>query len=105
MLSNSVMMNKPYKESFSDQDDRDIFIRMKAGEPIRLNDPAYHKIQEVVNRTISLSAQLNGSTDVDQIRERLSEIMGRKVDESTVVFPPFHTNFGRFIEIGKNVFI
>ncbi|MBD0288627.1 MAG: sugar O-acetyltransferase, partial [Flavisolibacter sp.] len=26
-------------------------------------------------------------------------------DESTTVFAPFHTNFGRFTRIGKNVFI
>jgi acetyltransferase-like isoleucine patch superfamily enzyme len=27
------------------------------------------------------------------------------LDESTTVFPPFYTNFGRFIHIEKNVFI
>jgi acetyltransferase-like isoleucine patch superfamily enzyme len=42
---------------------------------------------------------------VDQIRERLSDIIGTKLDESTTIFAPFFTNFGRFIQIGKNVFI
>ncbi|KAA3437938.1 sugar O-acetyltransferase [Rufibacter hautae] len=87
------------------QSDRDIFDRMKAGEPIRLDDPHYYKIQEIVTRTIGLSAGLNAYTDVDQIRERLSEIIGTPLDESTTVFAPFHTNFGRFTRIGKNVFI
>ena len=98
-------MNKPEKQSISDQNDRDIFDRLKAGEPIRLDDPQYYKVQEVVNRTIELSAQLNTSTNIDQIRERLSEIIGTQLDESTTVFAPFYTNFGRFIQIGKNVFI
>src|SRR4051794_14266527 len=84
---------------------QNIFDRLRAGEPIPLDDPEYYKVQEVVNRTIKLSAQLNSSTDVDQIRKRLSEITGTEIDESTTVFAPFYTNFGRFILIGKNVFI
>lgn len=83
----------------------DIFARMKAGEAIRLDDPQYFKVQVVVNRTIKLSAQLNTSTNIDQIRDRLSEIIGKKVDDSTTVFAPFYTNFGLFTQIGKNVFI
>jgi acetyltransferase-like isoleucine patch superfamily enzyme len=100
-----MIMEKLEKESISSQNDRDIFERMKAGEPIRLDDPQYPKVQEVVSRTIKLSAALNTSTDVDQLRERLSELITTRLDESTTVFPPFYTNFGRFIHIGKNVFI
>jgi len=83
----------------------DIFNRLKAGEPIRLNDPEYFKINEVVNRTIKLSQQLNTATDTERIRHYLSEIIGTKIDDSTIIFAPFYTNFGRFTKIGKNVFI
>lgn len=82
-----------------------IFERMRAGEIIRQNDPEYPKVMEVVTRTIAISSKLNSSTDVDQIRERLSEIIGSDLDKSTTIFAPFYTNFGRFIRIGKNVFI
>ncbi|MGZ3938336.1 MAG: DapH/DapD/GlmU-related protein [Flavisolibacter sp.] len=78
---------------------------MKAGEVFRLDDPEYPRVQEVVNRTINLSAQLNASNDVDQVRSKLSEIIGSDIDRSTIIFAPFYTNFGRFITIGKNVFI
>jgi acetyltransferase-like isoleucine patch superfamily enzyme len=84
---------------------RDILERMREGEPIRLDDPQYYKVLDVVNRTIGLSAQLNTSTSVDLIRERLSEIICCKIDESTTIFAPFYTNFGQFIQIGKDVFI
>ena len=84
---------------------RDIFDSMRAGEPIRLDDPQYHKVQEIVARTLKLSVALNTSTDVEQIRDRLSEIIGSQIDQSTIIFAPFYTNFGRFIQIGKNVFI
>lgn len=93
------------KQIIPGQHIRDIFERMRGGEPIRLDDPQYHKVNEVVSRTIKLSATLNTSVDVDQIRERLNEIIGTELDGSTIVFAPFFTNFGRFIQIGKNVFI
>ena len=84
---------------------KDIFDRLKAGEPIGLDDPEYPKVQGVVDRTISLIAQLNNSTSIDQIRKRLGEIIGAELDETTTVFAPFYTNFGKFITIGKRVFI
>jgi acetyltransferase-like isoleucine patch superfamily enzyme len=89
----------------SNQHSKDILDRLRAGEPIRLNDPEYFKIQAVVDRTIQLSTQLNTATGIDLIRERLGDIIGTTLDESTTVFAPFYTNFGQFINIGKNVFI
>lgn len=85
--------------------DRDIFDRLKAGEPIPMDDPEYPKIGEEVNRTIRLSNKLNAATSLDEIRKYLGKIIGEPVDESTTVFTPFHTNFGGFIELGRNVFI
>jgi acetyltransferase-like isoleucine patch superfamily enzyme len=52
-----------------------------------------------------VGAALNTSTDVDQIRDRLSEITGNQIDKSTTIFIPFYTNFGKHTKIGKNVFI
>jgi len=87
------------------QENRDIFERLRAGVSVAFSDPQYPRIHEAVSRTIRLSADLNTSTDVDQIRDLLSDIIGTQLDESTIIFIPFHTNFGRFIRIGKNVFI
>lgn len=83
----------------------DIFSRLRSGEPIVMNDPEYHRIGEAVNRTISLLKNLNASENVDEVRRWLGEIVGADVDQSTTVFPPFHTNFGKFIRLGHNVFI
>ena len=84
---------------------QDIFERLQSGDPIRLNDPEYHKINEVVNRTLKLSKQMNNADELETIRYYLGEIIGTKIDESTTIFTPFFTNFGKFISIGKNVFI
>ena len=87
-------------------DSPDIFQRMQAGEPLRKDDPEYSRFGEVVARTIRLCVEMNATAiDVDQVRTRLSDIIGTEIDPSTAIFPPFHTNFGRFIRLGKNVFI
>ncbi|RAJ77308.1 acetyltransferase-like isoleucine patch superfamily enzyme [Chitinophaga dinghuensis] len=83
----------------------DILSRLKAGVPIRLDDPEYFKIQWIVERTIQLSAALNTATNIQEIRTRLGDIIGQTIDESTTVFVPFYTNFGQFIRLGKQVFI
>uniref|UniRef100_UPI004047A2D8 hypothetical protein n=1 Tax=Algoriphagus sp. TaxID=1872435 RepID=UPI004047A2D8 len=82
-----------------------IFERMLAGGLISFADPEYPKIFEEVSKTIQQSLALNTSTAIGQIRKRLSEVIGQPVDESTTVFTPFHTNFGKHISLGKNVFI
>jgi acetyltransferase-like isoleucine patch superfamily enzyme len=84
---------------------RELVEIMQSGNPFRLDDPAFQEINELKDRTLSLIANLNASTDVDQFRERLSDIIGTKIDESTTIFAPLHTNFGRLISIGKNIFI
>ena len=79
---------------------------MRAGEPLRKDDPDYAQFSEVVARTIRLCVQMNATaTELDQVRRQLSTIIGTEIDETTTIFPPFHTNFGRFIRLGKNVFI
>ncbi|MBB6131150.1 hypothetical protein HDF22_005301 [Mucilaginibacter lappiensis] len=42
----------------------DIFNRLKSGELIRLSDPEFPKIDEIVNHTIRLSARLNSTGDI-----------------------------------------
>jgi acetyltransferase-like isoleucine patch superfamily enzyme len=86
-------------------EEADIFERLQSGGPVRLNDPQYHEINRVLERTLKLSQQLNTAGDIDAIRDILSEIIGETIADSTTIFAPFYTNFGKFIRIGKNVFI
>lgn len=85
---------------------KDIFDRMRAGETIRKDDPGYDEFGKAVARTIRLCTEMNANaTDTDQVRARLSEIIGSPIDPSTTLFPPFYINLGRFTSLGKNVFI
>lgn len=83
----------------------DIFKRMLAGGIIPNDDPEMGNVWEIVSQTIEWSAQLNTSTSIHQIRQVLSKIIGKQISENTTVFVPFYTNFGRHIQLGKNVFI
>jgi acetyltransferase-like isoleucine patch superfamily enzyme len=80
-----------------------IFDRMLAGGIIRNDEMG--EAWEIVFRAQRLSPALNASTSIDEMRERLSEILDSKIDKSTTIFVPFYTNFGKHIKLGKNVFI
>ena len=82
-----------------------IFDRMLVGGIIPNSDPEWSDVWLIVNQTIALSATLNSSTSVDEIRTVLSEIWGQDIDASTTVLVPFSTNFGKHTRIGKNVFV
>ena len=83
----------------------DIFGRMRLGGVISHDDPEMKKVWAQITRTLKLSPTLNASTDINQTRGRLSEIIKSPIDASTIVFIPFHTNFGQHIKMGRNVFI
>ena len=100
-----MKMNTSEQQNITNQESKEIFDKMRSGEPIRLDDAQYPKVQAVVDRTIKLNAKLNTPEDVEKIRKNLSEIIGTEIDASTIIFIPFYTNFGQFITIGKNVFI
>jgi acetyltransferase-like isoleucine patch superfamily enzyme len=60
-----------------------------------------------VKRAMAITATLNRLTfdDMDQIRALFSELIGKKVDESFLLIPPFFTAGGDEIRIGRNVFV
>lgn len=84
---------------------KDIFEIMKSGEEVRQDHPQYGSFMEIVGATLKEVAVMNNLGDVAAIRNKLSEIIGSKIDESTGIFAPFYTNFGKHTQIGKNVFI
>jgi acetyltransferase-like isoleucine patch superfamily enzyme len=60
-----------------------------------------------VKRAMAITATLNRLTfnDTDEIRALFSELIGRKVDESFLLIPPFYTAGGNEIRVGRNVFV
>ena len=98
-------MDKSGKEINSNQNDRDIFERLRNGETIPSNDPQSYKMREGSYTTKKLLVQMNNSSDPAEIRSLLSQITATEIDESTAVFTPLYINYGKHTKIGKNVFI
>lgn len=58
-------------------------------------------------RAMAITSKLNRLTfdDADEIRALFSELIGKKVDDSFLLIPPFYTAGGNEIRIGINVFV
>lgn len=60
-----------------------------------------------VKRATAITAALNRLTfdDADEIRALFSQLIGKKVDASFLLIPPFYTAGGDEISVGRNVFV
>ena len=60
-----------------------------------------------VKRAAAITANLNRLTfnDADEIRALFSDLIGKTVDASFLLIPPFYTTGGPDIRVGRNVFI
>ena len=55
---------------------------------------------------LRIVAQINtGYRTPEEVRELLADLTGKPVDDSVVVFPPFYSEFGKNLTLGKDVFI
>jgi len=60
-----------------------------------------------VKRATAITAALNRLTfnDADEVRALFGDLIGKKVDDSFLLIPPFYTTGGIDIRVGRNVFI
>lgn len=101
------MLQQHTNDMSQSKSNREIFERDKAGETISLDDPEYHKLFKVILKAIRTTAELNSlvTEDLVKIRKVFSRLIGKAVDDTFFIIPPFYTDFGENIKIGKNVFV
>src|ERR1700688_2955106 len=60
-----------------------------------------------VKRAMAITADLNRLTfnDADEVRALFSDLIGKRVDDSFLLIPPFYPTGGVDISIGRNVFV
>jgi acetyltransferase-like isoleucine patch superfamily enzyme len=60
-----------------------------------------------VKRAMAITANLNHLTfdDAEEVRALFSELIGKKVDDSFLLIPPFYATGGADTRIGRNVFV
>lgn len=84
----------------------DIFTRDLNGEAVDSKESEFSKILEIIKNTQKQLSKLNNSYHSEaQVRKIISKIIKKKVDSSVWILPPFYTDFGLNITLGKNVFI
>ena len=67
-----------------------------------MHECSMRQSQAAIKQTMELNTRYHTPEEIVRI---MSELTGEEVDESFRLFPPFYTDFGRNIHIGKNVFI
>ncbi|MDE7410325.1 MAG: sugar O-acetyltransferase [Muribaculaceae bacterium] len=79
---------------------------MDSGELIPGGSPVHEKMHQLSQEAIRITMEINNSYhNKEEIINLMSELTGRKVHESLGLFPPFYTDCGKNIHIGKRVFI
>lgn len=78
---------------------------MDSGALIVANSPVHEVMHRLSQEAIRITLEINNSYHTqDEIIALMSELTGRKVDGSFRLFPPFYTDCGKNIRIGKRVF-
>ena len=76
------------------------------GDALIMDEDAANACNYYSQEAQKITCELNYKYhDFDEIRELFSKLIGKKVSEDFRVFPPFTTDFGKNIHLGKNVFI
>jgi acetyltransferase-like isoleucine patch superfamily enzyme len=79
---------------------------VRRGEPIVGGTAAYEFLHRQAQEAMRITSKLNENYhNPDEVRELFSCLIGKTVDASFVLFPPFYTDFGQNITVGKEVFI
>lgn len=68
--------------------------------------PVYQYQRIAAQRAIRLTTELNSQYhEPEEVTRLFSELIGKPVGEGFCLFPPFYTDYGQNITIGKNVFL
>jgi len=79
---------------------------VNAGELIEGGSEAHGFMHGAAQEALRTVAEINtGYCTPEELRALLCRLTGKNVDESVAVFPPFYSEFGKNLTLGKDVFI
>lgn len=79
---------------------------LNSGKTVHGGSEAHLFMHGVSQEALRLTTEINsGYHTPEELRALFSQLTGQPVDESFGLFPPFHTDCGKNIHIGRNVFI
>jgi acetyltransferase-like isoleucine patch superfamily enzyme len=84
----------------------DLLAALDRGETITGGSPAHAAMLETSQDALRIAGELNGGYhEPARVRELLGQLTGRPIDATVTLFPPFTSDFGKNISLGKRVFI
>lgn len=85
----------------------DMFLEhLNKGLTVDGGSEAHEFMHKVSQEALRITSVLNNTYhSPEEIRKLFSELTGKPVDASFGLFPPFYTDCGKNITVGKNVFI
>lgn len=79
---------------------------LNSGKMVEAGSEVHRYMQRLSQEALKITAELNvGYHDEDEIKAIFSHLIGQPVDERFALFPPFYTDCGKNLHIGKQVFI
>lgn len=85
---------------------KDFLDHLNRGLSVTGGSEAHLFMHKVSQEALRLTAELNNAYHTpEKIRSLMSKLIGKPVDKSFAMFPPFYTDCGKNITLGKNVFI
>ncbi|MDE7453603.1 MAG: sugar O-acetyltransferase [Clostridia bacterium] len=79
---------------------------MKKRTYIEANSEMHLHMHEMAERARKITVEMNGTYRTsEELRKLFSKLIGKEVDGSFGLFPPFYADYGQNITVGKNVFI
>lgn len=85
----------------------DAFLQyLNSGKTVENGSEPHLFMHRASQEALRLTAEINGSYHTpEELRVLFARLTGQPVDESFSLFPPFYTDCGKNIHIGKHVFI
>lgn len=85
---------------------KEFLSAFESGQPVRADSDTMRYSGWISHQAMKLTTELNSSYHTpEEIQEIFSELTGKQVDKTFGMFPPFYTDCGKNITVGKNVFI
>ena len=106
-LEKLKIFGKSLRENRMEKITTEEFVQiMNTGKKVTAGSDVHLKMVELSNEGMKVTAKLNqGYHTPEEIRYLMSELIGNTVEETFGMFPPFYTDCGKNIHMGKHVFI
>lgn len=87
-------------------DIHDFLAHLNRGEAVEGGSELHKLMHAISQEALKITAELNGQYhSPEKIRELFSKLIGKPVDNTFSLFPPFYSDCGKNISVGKNVFL